>query len=259
MDEAGNAKSQQEHYVPQCYLKYFASNKDKNQIFVYDIATNILFKTNIKNIASKKNFYDSIEPEIQNKELEILFSKFETDYNTILEAVILRIEEKKSITQNMKEAMSLLLAFQMLRTESQRKYIGEWIDKMTKTTFEETHNLSEEDKIALYKLELNPDYVKSQHIEFMFDPEIIRTIIEALDKHIWIIGINNTSIPLYTSDNPVVRKSHKKDKIHSYSAFGSEGIEIAFPLTPKYILILKERRYFSNLKNKDNKINLSKY
>lgn len=258
--ESGNTKSQQEHYVPQCYLKHFASNKDKNQIYVYDKTTQKSFQTNIKNVASKKNFYDLIEPEIKNnnQDIETFFSEVETDYNSVIGNILRRVENKRSITQNMKGSMSLFITFQILRTESQRKYYGELIEKITKTNIETTNKLSEAEKNKLDELEIDKEFEKEQHIELLFDLDILRTSTEILDKHIWIIGINATSTPLYTSDNPVVRKSHKKDKIHSYSAFGSEGIEIAFPLTPGYVLVLKEMRYFHNLKNMDKKsINLT--
>lgn len=256
MSEPVNPQPKIEHYIPQCYLKFFTSNKDKKQIFVYDKLTHNIFRTNIKNIANEKYFYDLVQSETQkrNQNVEDFFSKLETYYNTILEATLRMIETKRKITNNMKDAMSLFIAFQLLRTRSQRRHIGELIDIFNKTLLEETHKFSEEEKTVLYELELDEDYVKSQHIDFIFNSDILNSYIKALDKHICIIGLNNTSTPLYTSDHPVVKKAHKKDKIHSYSGISSEGIEIAFPLTPKYILILKEKRFFRSLQNNNLKL-----
>src|SRR5262249_29187099 len=59
-------------------------------------------------------------------------------------------------------------------------------------------------------------------------------------NHIWILGENQSDKLFYTSDNPVAMRSHGP-------GFGIDamGIEIAFPLNPKYILILVDRRVFS--------------
>ena len=39
----------------------------------------------------------------------------------------------------------------------------------------------------------------------MIDPDVLGEFSEVLHKHIWVVGFNNTSHALYTSDHPVVR------------------------------------------------------
>lgn len=45
---------------------------------------------------------------------------------------------------------------------------------------------------------------------------------------IWIVGVNQTETPFYTSDTAAIRKGYE-----GVSGFASRGLEITFPITPK--------------------------
>jgi hypothetical protein len=77
----------------------------------------------------------------------------------------------------------------------------------------------------------------------MLDFETIYKIAKVLNNHIWMIGINTTDQPLFTSDHPVVKNAYIHNQPFSYWGLASEGIEVAFPLTPKYILIIREKTF----------------
>jgi hypothetical protein len=52
-----------QHYVPQFYLRSFASEGGKTpRIWCYDKARQKAFKTNIKNVAAERNFYEKSWP-----------------------------------------------------------------------------------------------------------------------------------------------------------------------------------------------------
>ena len=51
----------------------------------------------------------------------------------------------------------------------------------------------------------------------------------------------------------MVKRGHKTDPLIGYQGFASEGIEIAYPITSKTILIICERIGFSEYQNKDGK------
>jgi hypothetical protein len=89
----------------------------------------------------------------------------------------------------------------------------------------------------------------------MFDRKQWNALGRILLDHAWIIGVNKTSTPLYTSDNPVVKWGHFKSPILSYDGFASPGIEIAFPLTPNFILLIFDRGVFPEMAARlDNKV-----
>lgn len=94
-----------------------------------------------------------------------------------------------------------------------------------------------------YRVEYNKEMAPVDQAGSMFGP-MVPEIIEILHNHIWILGINETAQPFYTSDNPVVWDTHKEYPPGRGSGLASEGIEVAFPMTPKHILILRERVFF---------------
>lgn len=63
-----------------------------------------------------------------------------------------------------------------------------------------------------------------------------------LRSKIWVIGYNKTDNPFITSDNPVVKYGHS-----GFNGINSKGIEIAFPISPKLILILADIEKFGRL------------
>jgi hypothetical protein len=54
--------------------------------------------------------------------------------------------------------------------------------------------------------------------------------------------VNRTRQPLYTSDQPVVRFSRLDDSELSHEGFVSPGIEVAFPLGPEHLLLMRDVR-----------------
>jgi hypothetical protein len=84
------------------------------------------------------------------------------------------------------------------------------------------------------------------HAMVLFRPEMMRQMTRTLRRHIWLVGDNQTDHPLYTSDAPVVRHSHLQG-VHLPSwGIASRGIEVAFPLTPRYVLMIVERVVFAD-------------
>lgn len=246
-------KVKREHFVPEFYLRNFASNE--NKIWVFDKLTKAHFETNISNVANKRSFYDFSKKEVAkggNQQIvEDFLSWLENHLKRVLDDVLQMITTKRRITHKQKRRMSYLVAVQYMRTLEFREYLIESFEKFVKTTFAEAHNLSESDRLTLEELEFNRDVASTLHADIFLDKEIEDYVTTMLQKHIWIVGLNNCAQPFYTSDVPVVKKAHKKDPIHSTSGLESEGIEIAFPLSPRYNLILKERRFFRKLKNLD--------
>ena len=111
------------------------------------------------------------------------------------------------------------------------------------------------------------------HAELMWDPEFVSRIAVVLYHRIWIVGVNDTSIPLYTSDTPVVLQAHKQrenfipdpSKGPAFSkaidvvieskrpGIESEGVELVFPLSPKCALIILESKHFKYLEKNQGK------
>jgi len=128
--------------------------------------------------------------------------------------------------------LSFYLAIQYLRTEEMRIITKQLTESIFKSIADKI--LSNSDEFKQEKL------VKIYHLMSLIDtPEKIASI---LQHYKWVIAINNTNIPFYTSDAPVVLYPHIKHSFYGYG-FATKGIEIFFPLSPKYAVIIYEPTY----------------
>lgn len=98
------------------------------------------------------------------------------------------------------------------------------------------------------KIEFKDKAVGLLQSKQIFDFDKIEEYAAALRNHIWILGINDTGKPLYTSDNPVVMHSPLKDFLPAVG-IASPGIEIAFPLSSTRILTIADRAFYGHYEN----------
>jgi hypothetical protein len=77
----------------------------------------------------------------------------------------------------------------------------------------------------------------------IFDFDKLDGFAEVLYNHIWILCVNDTGKPLYTSDDPVVMHTPLKDQLPAVG-IASPGIEIAYPLSSSRILTLADREVY---------------
>jgi hypothetical protein len=285
------SKVKNQHYVPQCYLKNFTTH---SKIFVYDKISKrslSLKGMNVKNVASETYFNDFPEEvlpaEIRGKResqlIENNFSALEVDFCKILGNVITAYNNQNKaninsiflLDQETKQKLSYFLMLQIIRTRNFRNTM--------KRVFEDVDTLL--NKLQKVRPDYKPlpdEYVEplpgeldnsidiesfianepsthsqKQHLIYMFN-KLNRgnneEITKALAEHTWIIGVNPTTLPLCTSDNPVV--------INKYQNFGSGltsiGVQIAYPISPQLILILFESSFWKDLKSHDREcLNLS--
>lgn len=179
-----------EHFVPQCYLNLFTNNEKLN---IYDKKKKEIRKNqSISKIAKQKAFYDFSQDELQalkdtypeiNDE-QYIEHYFSANIEPALKSCLDSLRPEKipqdenlivQLDEDFKLHLSVQMAYQFLRTQGLR----ECLPSLLKT-----------DKAFLQKLMIIDDSIIAQWAKFFYD-------------YNWTIGINKTSIPLYTSDNPV--------------------------------------------------------
>lgn len=69
---------------------------------------------------------------------------------------------------------------------------------------------------------------------------------ELISNYLWIFHENETTLPFYTSDNPVVRLNHHRP--------GFIGIEYIFPINSKLLLSIVDKEVFDLFKVFHNRI-----
>ena len=280
------ADTKKEHYVPRCYLKNFILENDRLKVFdkykiqtrdqkimdiamenyFYDIKFDELFqkigedksgkiKKDLLDLVGTKNWED-VEKTLDEKHIEKeFFSKAETIYGTMLSTIISKSYNGNSwvmahcyaFSEDEKLYFSLFVALQIIRTKSFRNTLGDTISKFYQTLAYKSQ-MHDEDALPkeAFECEANSDFVKLQHSNIILDEEMRVEIAETLCNHIWVIYVNKTDYPFYTSDNPVATIPHKIDKYRSYGGLNSEGVEIVFPISSNLLLAMYEKETYKN-------------
>ena len=95
-----------------------------------------------------------------------------------------------------------------------------------------------------YDISIDENYTKINHLHSMF--EQTERISDILVHYKWMVCINNTEIPFFTTDNPVLKKANLNHPFYS-NGFTSKGIEIFYPISPKYEIIIIEPSYYKEV------------
>lgn len=267
-------KVKNEHYVPQRYLRHFANGEN---FFVFDKEKTEKRPGNVGDYACERYFYDvdfdalkrekleqdpdfEFDPEMEQVMQTIdvqhiehwfgqnvetwLFDPINKIISTYVMANPKNIENMVAMTDDDMNHISLYLAIQMIRSKEFRENIKEMYERLPLLLMKKIAKTDEErEYINSIELEIkNKNHLKLFHAQFLMDEEMVSDIAVRLRSKIWVIGYNKTDIPFITSDNPVVKYGHS-----GFNGISSKGIEIAFPISPKLILILADIEEFGRL------------
>lgn len=218
-----------------------------------------------------------IDALLNDQPVEKALSTIEGIVNTILENAIKKLDNVSAFPDKYiapyqifddedKHILGHFIALQYIRTEDMRlgmeeisqKFYKEWAWQImqhpdNKTDENLIAQVGEEPLFDLtraiqdgswtkdsFDVKVDPAHTKLHHIGIMF--EATKEIGFYLANHKWIIKRNFTELPYYTSDNPVSKKANLNHPLYS-NGFQSKGIEIHFPLSPKYTLTIYEHSY----------------
>lgn len=280
------ADTKKEHYVPRCYLKNFALQNEKIKVFdkfkmqvreqriievamenyFYDIKFEELMqkieidkqqkiKDDLQEIVGVDNWEEVLKI-LDEKHIEKSFSLLEGGYSELLQILINKSHDGNAwvmkncfaFSEPEKSLMALFVAIQQIRTKSFRETVSDTITKTYQTLIYK-NQMDDEDSLPkeAFECEANSDFIKLQHSSMILDREIAVKIAETLCDHIWVMYVNKTDYPFYTSDNPVAIIPHKVDKYVSYGGLKSEGVEIVFPISSNLLLAMYEKNTYNKL------------
>lgn len=212
---------------------------------------------------------------IDSQIIEQSLSQIETKSATTINKIIQRLDNLKALpieyfkqheilSLDDIDGLSIDLALQYSRTEEMRmiaeqvaeKFYKIWVDQLLNHTdkmkrdkdlvksvgIESLELLDREIKDGKftkdsYTIKVDKNHTKIFHLGHLF--KMTEDIANMIRDYKWIISVNNTSIPFYTSDNPVVKKANLNHPFYSFG-FQSKGIEIYYPLSPNYALHIYE-------------------
>ena len=262
--------SKSQHYVPKFYLKHFS--KGNNKIHVFSKENNKKFCANISKVANEKYFYKIPDvSQLSNKEsaltekqikqgIEELLASLDSKSSKALLKFFQHIQSDKlktvrfrndnvgllEINKDLRYNLSTFFVLQDFRTKEHKEFIREFYTGHLNKFYQFMSNNSDEMKKnndELKKLGIDPKNLKVVpkdeaidlfYLQSLLDKKHVLGLSNILFNRKWSIGINNTNIPLFTSDHPLIKYSYKNTLYRG----GYSSDEIAIPLTPKYLLIM---------------------
>lgn len=232
----------QHHFVPQNHLRRFAGADGKVQVF--DKATGNVFPASEKNVGGEMNFSGT-------QEIEIALAAADSKFKVVIDDVLRSLKDDLFIPEH-KQALAPHVALQAIRTREMRDTIaGLGTELILEMAEREGHPVDR----SRSKVRMNPAYAQYYHLAALLDPDKGQKLARFFyNEFIWIVGVNETEMPLWTSDAPVITKSHSdKGKTWREKTLLS-GAERQFALSPKYLLILFMRKFAKHLENKEGAI-----
>ena len=222
-----NSRRQNQHYVPQFYLRYFAfSPKKKSQIYTHDLHNkNRVFKSSIKNVAQESDFYESSSVRSIERDL----ARFESQVANVWKK--LANGKLGELTREDRAWVALFVSTLMVRTlaakETHQDMIAGLREHLAKYEMGITPELAEQ--LSLYEETVTDAVINGIKNSVQFVPLLLDLT--------WVFGTPPPGRLFPTSDNPVV----KYNSIDPSSlGLQSPGIELHLPVSSKLVLIMAD-------------------
>ena len=284
---AGEKKNQ--HYVPKCYLENWEipnkkkKNKNKKdreiQVCAYNkIEQEVKAPINIRNIASENYYYDIEFSKVLSEENKQRFlsqgidvdkldnehyienylsESVEDEFNRIIKGRISRLGSMNAweikncygFTEQEKALFSFHLSILTTRVNAVRNSLVETSELINKLLSENGASKETIDKYSLKNEDL--PFVQGR---MLLNNERLHEIATAYYSLTWVLLVNKTDHPLFTSDNPISRIAHIQNDLYPMVGIMSRGIEIYFPLSPDLLLLMYDGEYHKYSAGKDRSI-----
>ena len=205
------------------YLKNFGE-----RIYLYYKQTNKISPSTPKEVAFQRNFY-AYSNDTALK-LEEAMAQFEGKASTVISDII-RTESIAELSNEARATLCAFAAFQSVRTpefRNSRYYtIQSMLDELVRQMGVTDWRIVEDSKSA--------------HLASI--PDGVDTVGLHLSQMGTCLIKNNTDVPLWTSDNPIVRYNGLTGKLGA----GSPGVQFYLPLSPKLLLMFYDGTYIDLL------------
>lgn len=241
------------HYVPQFYLRLFASDrhlsKEPKRIHLFNIKNDIIRENvSIKDQCYERKFYGKTD------EIENALAAFEGASSWLLSKII-KLEQLPPKNLPVYKILLTFVLVQHLRTKHYTDLQNEMWDGFWKAVLEdEIERFTADDWMEVFGDGTKPptkDELKNYKIGLR-DPAIfylslandeIRKILDDLEAHLVLLSCHRHFV---VSDNPVVAYNQYFQwlKEMSNSGLASKGIQIFLPLSPHCLLILFDKNIY---------------
>jgi hypothetical protein len=215
---------------------------DGTRTCVFDKPTKRSFPRNVDEIASEERFYDlspKYSPDFQV--MEKALSELETYTAPAFEHLLNDLEQQCGFNykdEPLRQAIATFIVIQDIRTRLFRDQFLQRHDAIIEEIERRGIEVPQE-----WKEDVSDERVVFEHARLMFSKEYRQAAVGALMRHIWVVGRNETTQPLFFSDAPVTRYAHIPSQFGG-AGLATVGVQIDFPISSKYILMMYERTHF---------------
>jgi hypothetical protein len=210
------AKKKQ-HYVPQFYLRGFTTRG--RQLQVFDKPLRRSFSASVMDVASQAYFYD-LDGQIDGAQkksqvVEDFLGVVESDAAVHIATLLKGLDRGEPLDPSVKAGIAMWLAVQFFRTPE--------IRVATRQVWDSLRHALRNEKLAP-ELERGfeewgrPESEAVVQAGLLVDPASMAKVVDVLLSHFWFVGVNNTNLPLWTSDHPVTRSANSEDAACQRSA-----------------------------------------
>ncbi len=231
-----------QHFVPRFYLENFCS--PNGQIQVFDKTTLNIFTSNADGIGGEKYFYETLEAQKNNPQpIERDFSIVESATSPIISKWIRQVENQQDLVCSDEDRwqVALFLSLQIFRTLELRKHLAQFLEAI--------HN-----RVGGTSSTYSKEELREYGVRVLYDLNLVDNFAGLIAKQIWVFAANFSHHEFYTSDNPVLFKSHDNKFWQTFKELPSEGSQVIFPLSPRLILYMHEPEYWSKIKKFDGRL-----
>lgn len=244
-------KKIRQHYVPRFYLKHFARQKKSKEYVIrcFNKETRKKIQQNIRQVAMERYFYDDGDP----PEIEDTLSHLEGLHSKAYHKII-KNQSLEEMTLYDKAMICHYIMIQNERTRSARARNAQLTELIYKDgehgidlpPFESLDNdykewlLESRAAVGQINIMLKPIEMEDGTIHYPL--EVIFKMVELE----WILLKNTMKLEFYTSDHPVFVynppiKENEMIRGFGMAAYTARGVEIYFPLTPHFCLVLFDK------------------
>lgn len=244
-------KTKAQHFVPQFYLKRFDSGQG---VFVYDKAEARSFPASTMGIAQERYFYDLDKETLAEAGLadddqlaEKALSAIEGQAATTIALILHECKLRGSLRRVLRKQLAHFMVIQHLRTRRSRENLSQMTRLLLQALAAEDPHAPE----GCEDVRLTEGSAKVLHLKTLFDPNLWKPLAKAMVNHTWMLATPVAGCEFIASDHPIAVRPHITGAAKSHAALGSEGVEIAFPLSPDCLLIMKEKSYHADVRKLD--------
>jgi len=240
-------KIKNQHYVPQLHLRHFSNTqtirrKKTHYVYYYDKKMEIKSKINVKHAAMEKYFYDN---ELIGQTIEHSLSMLESRINKDIYKDLISFEDPMIFEiPKYKMLFSEFLAVQLIRTKHNREDLKVQFKMIKEQVLDGVEDINTDFLKQVQNMD-SDESVKEVQLK-NFKPENVKHYAKIFYDKKWMLLVNNTEIPFWTSDNPIVRFNPLNLDPYPNTGLISWGIQIYFPLSSSLCLcMLDPERYVS--------------